>query len=325
MIDISLHLRVDATGAQVPETDMVRALRFAHKEIQHVIQEQWKALASAMSPPEAIFRRNIQYNILKKPPADPARSKNAPEEERLQEMLAAAMVIGLMDARAAFSSCIADKGARGVVENKARVMMLEQLTAMFSDLPRALCSTAVDSVMAQAFRENLLKSEVGVDVRRPDGRGVNEVRQITSHHDVLPLVHGSSFFQRGDTHVLAGVTLGPLADSRKIECMKGQGEITHNFFLHYNFPPYCTGDIGNLSSSNRRMIGHGNLAEKALRPVMPDVSEFPYTVRVLAECTSSSGSSSMASACAGSLALMDAGVSIKAAVAGMIWRRKQVV
>ena len=237
------------------------------------------------------------------------------------EMQEMAYTHGMPIAREAFSSAEPDKATRGLVEHEARTAILTAVTEHFPDLAVSSCDTTVSAVMGQAFRENLLVSRDASQtcpVLRPDGRGMHEVRPITSHHDVLPVVHGSSFFQRGDTHVLATITLGPREDARTTECLQGRGELTHHFFLHYDFPPYCTGEIGNATAVNRRMIGHGNLAEKAIRQVMPDVSEFPYTVRVSAECSSSSGSSSMASACAASLALMDAGVPLKAAVAGML-------
>jgi polyribonucleotide nucleotidyltransferase len=136
--------------------------------------------------------------------------------------------------------------------------------------------------------------------------------------EVLPTVHGSSYFARGDTHVLSTVTLGSYKDRRTTLPVDGTGEEKEQtFMLHYDFPPYSTGEMGNATAPNRRMVGHGNLAEKALRPVLPAFDEFPYTVRVYCECTGSNGSSSMASACAGSLALYDAGVPLKAPVAAV--------
>ena len=172
-------------------------------------------------------------------------------------------------------------------------------------------SMAADGVMSRAFRQVVLEGG------RADGRGVRELRNIVCSPDVLPVVHGSCFFQRGDTHVLCTATLGSKNDAKTFKPINGAPERADSFILHYDFPPYCTGEVGNSTSLNRRMIGHGNLAERALRPVMPSVADFPYTVRVYSECTSSNGSSSMASACGGSMALLDAGVPIKASVAGL--------
>jgi polyribonucleotide nucleotidyltransferase len=306
--------RVEATGAETPEPQMVQALRFAHQHVQPLIEAQWSSLAATGSAEEAAHRRAVQFD-------PPPVVVSSIEGLRLAELQEEAYVVGLDAARLAFSSADPDKASRGLVEHEARAGIVSAVTQMFPDISASICDTAVSAVMARAFRENLLVSKDVTSVTpvlRPDGRGMEEVRPITAHHDVLPVVHGSSFFQRGDTHVLATITLGSREDARITECLQGRGELTHHFFLHYDFPPYCTGEIGNATAVNRRMVGHGNLAEKALRQVMPDVSDFPYTVRVSAECSSSSGSSSMASACAASLALMDAGVPIKAAVAGRV-------
>lgn len=319
---------MEATGSETPEPEMVQALRFAHEHIQPVIEAQWASLANVASPEEAARRRRLQFSpavstsFFTSSQEESVGGSAIPrtvEELRLEEVQEVAYSVGLSAARAAFSCADPDKASRGMVEHQARAEIVTAIMERFPDLTSSQCDVAVSAVMARAFRENLLLStdiSHSAPVLRPDGRKVGEVRPITSHHDVLPVVHGSSFFQRGDTHVLATITLGAREDARTTECLQGRGEITQHFFLHYDFPPYCTGEIGNATAVNRRMIGHGNLAEKALRQVMPDVSEFPYTVRVSAECSSSSGSSSMATACAASLALMDAGVPLKAAVAG---------
>lgn len=207
--------------------------------------------------------------------------------------------------------------ARGVKEGEARQLLLNLIEdhSDFKRYPKVIKGMAADGLMKKAFRDSILKDRI-----RIDGRSLEDVRPLSSQVDVLPVVHGSSFFCRGDTHVLATTTLGPQGDTRYQDALDGStmdiDGISHNFYLHYDFPPYCTGEVGSLST-NRRMVGHGNLAEKAIRPVIPDIAEFPYAIRVFAECTSSSGSSSMASACSASLALMDAGVPIKAPVAGV--------
>ena len=170
---------------------------------------------------------------------------------------------------------------------------------------------AVESTMSTAFKRSVLAGF------RADGRALHELRPLRSIPNVLPQVHGSAFFQRGDTHVLCTTTLGSKEDSRSGRPLSGGKETPSNFYLHYDFPPYCVGDTGNASQLNRRMIGHGALAEKAVRAVLPSFEDFPYTVRVFSEVTSSSGSSSMASACGTSLALIDAGVPLKNIVAGV--------
>lgn len=307
---------MEATGSETPEPEMVAALRFAHEQIKPIIEAQWETLAKSSNLNNVSQRRSSQFSDV----WPNQLFENSPQDLRISQMHKFAMEFGLEKARIAFASSNPDKSARGLIEHEARSGIKATVVEEFPDISPNICDAAVSSVMAKAFRDNMLAGgdKVGsVAALRPDGRGLTDVRPITSHHDVLPTVHGSSFFQRGDTHVLATVTLGPRDDARVTECLLGRGELTHHFFLHYDFPPYCTGEIGNATAVNRRMIGHGNLAEKAVRQVMPSVSEFPYTVRVSAECTSSSGSSSMASACAASLALMDAGVPLKAAVAGI--------
>ena len=151
--------------------------------------------------------------------------------------------------------------------------------------------------------------------RRIDGRGFDEIRPIRCEVGLLPRTHGSSLFQRGETQVIAITTLGSSGDEQKVEALAG--ETFKSFMLHYNFPPYCVGEVKMLRGPSRREIGHGALAERALKPVVPNSDEFPYTIRVVSEVMESNGSSSMATVCGGSLSLMDAGVPIKKQVAGI--------
>jgi polyribonucleotide nucleotidyltransferase len=205
---------------------------------------------------------------------------------------------------------------------------------LYQPLSHSLINIITDAVVAKACRDMILLGY------RPDGRNFDEIRPIQCHPNMIQgNVHGSAYFTRGDTHVLCTTTLGPKKlglrasistnnitthnfeqnsehnnDTRFID-HKIEKSITNetkyqHFFLHYDFPSYCTGKIGNSTVINRRMIGHGNLAERALAPLIPKFEDFPYTVRVFSECTSSSGSSSMASVCGGSLALMDAGMCV---------------
>jgi len=154
------------------------------------------------------------------------------------------------------------------------------------------------------------------DERRVDGRKLDEIRPLEAHAGGFPdILHGTGLFYRGETHVLSVLTLGSPEDSQTIEGMEIR---TKKYFMHhYNFPPFSTGEIGRSGNTNRRSIGHGALAEKALLPVIPSVEEFPYTVRLVSESLASNGSTSMASVCAGTLALMDGGVPIKKPVAGI--------
>jgi polyribonucleotide nucleotidyltransferase len=172
----------------------------------------------------------------------------------------------------------------------------------------------VDNVLfdieAQIVRSHILSGEP-----RIDGRDTRTVRQIEIRNSVLPRVHGSSLFTRGETQALVAATLGTDRDSQKIDALSG--EFTEHFMLHYNMPPFATGETGRVGTPKRREIGHGRLAKRALVAVLPDRATFPYSMRVVSEITESNGSSSMASVCGGCLALMDAGVPLKAHVAGI--------
>jgi polyribonucleotide nucleotidyltransferase len=162
-----------------------------------------------------------------------------------------------------------------------------------------------------------LRSQVLDNGARVDGRGLTEVRPITIDTQVLPRAHGSALFTRGQTQALVAVTLGTANDVQRLDSIDEAGESTKSFMLHYNFPPFSTGEVRPVRGTSRREIGHGNLAERALQSVLPPFEEFPYTIRIVSDILESNGSSSMASVCGGSLALFDAGVPIRGAVAGV--------
>lgn len=175
---------------------------------------------------------------------------------------------------------------------------------------RGQVSAAMKAVERALVRDMMLR-----DDRRIDGRAFSEVRPISCGVGVLPRTHGSALFTRGETQVLAVTTFGTGADEQKIESLTG--ETYKTFILHYNFPPFCVGEVSMLRSPSRREVGHGALAERSLLPILPSGEDFPYTIRVVSEVLESNGSSSMATVCGGSLSLMDAGVPVKAAVAGI--------
>jgi polyribonucleotide nucleotidyltransferase len=164
---------------------------------------------------------------------------------------------------------------------------------------------------------NALRSQVLDTGRRVDGRTPTEVRGITIDTSLLPRAHGSALFTRGQTQALVACTLGTADDVQRLDSIKDSGEVTKTFMLHYNFPPFSTGEVRPMRGTSRREIGHGNLAERALQGVLPPYEEFPYTIRIVSDVLESNGSSSMASVCGGSLALFDAGVPVRAAVAGV--------
>ena len=190
------------------------------------------------------------------------------------------------------------------------VVVSEVLEKYKSEFERKEITKAIDYLSKQKIREQVLKKKKRIDGRRP-----NEIREISSEVSILPRTHGSAIFQRGDTQVLAIVTLGAPGLEQLIE--SPEGEEAKRYIHHYYMPPYSVGETGRVGFPSRREIGHGALAEKAIEPVLPSEKEFPYTTRVVSEVLSSNGSTSMASTCGSSLALMDAGVPIKTPVAGI--------
>ena len=190
------------------------------------------------------------------------------------------------------------------------VVVSEVLEKYKSEFERKEIIKAIDYLSKQKIREQVLKKK-----KRIDGRSPNEIRELSSEVSILPRTHGSAIFQRGDTQVLAIVTLGAPGLEQLIE--SPEGEEAKRYIHHYYMPPYSVGETGRVGFPSRREIGHGALAEKAIEPVLPSEKEFPYTIRVVSEVLSSNGSTSMASTCGSSLALMDAGVPIKTPVAGI--------
>jgi polyribonucleotide nucleotidyltransferase len=186
------------------------------------------------------------------------------------------------------------------------VLDLEQKKELMSQVKMSL-----DKIVTKEVRRLITEDKV-----RPDGRGLDEIRALESHTDILPRTHGSALFTRGQTQALGVVTLGSLNENQIIDGLE-QESVTKRFMLHYNFPPYSVGETGRYGFTGRREIGHGALGERALLQVLPSEEEFPYAIRVVSEITESNGSSSQATICVGSMALMAAGVPIKAPVAGI--------
>src|SRR5437868_10987680 len=187
----------------------------------------------------------------------------------------------------------------------------DQLLAEFPDNAKDI-HNLVGDVEYHALRSQVLDTN-----KRVDGRGTKEVRPITIDTQVLPRAHGSALFTRGQTQALVAVTLGTANDVQRLDSIDEAGETTKSFMLHYNFPPFSTGEVRPMRGTSRREIGHGNLAERALQGVLPAFEDFPYTIRIVSDILESNGSSSMASVCGGSLALFDAGVPLRSAVAGV--------
>ena len=188
--------------------------------------------------------------------------------------------------------------------------MIAQITAEDEEISEGKIVDIFTALESQIVRGRIIAGEP-----RIDGRTVDTVRALDICTGVLPRTHGSAIFTRGETQALAVATLGTERDAQIIDELTGERQ--DHFLFHYNFPPYSVGETGMIGSPKRREIGHGRLAKRGVAAVMPSLAEFPYVVRVVSEITESNGSSSMASVCGASLALMDAGVPIKAAVAGI--------
>ena len=186
---------------------------------------------------------------------------------------------------------------------------LSSLEELFPDQQKMIKSI-LDGKFKDAFREQILSTG-----NRSDGRSTSDIREITVETGILPRTHGSSLFTRGETQALVVTTLGSKSDEMIMDSM--DEDYKKSYYMHYNFPPYCVGEVGRIGFTGRREIGHGNLAQRALKPVLPDYDDFPYTIRIVSEIMESNGSSSMASVCGGSLSLMSAGAPLKSAVAGI--------
>src|SRR5213592_2791727 len=204
--------------------------------------------------------------------------------------------------------------SRGKLENYETVY--HALKDLVASIPEGEVESKTDAkAIFKELKEKVLREEVLTHNVRLDGRKFDEVRPIWIETGVLPRTHGSAVFTRGETQALVTCTLGTADDAQKIESF--EGETWKSFMLHYNFPPFSVGEVGFMRGPGRREVGHGALAERSLTPLMPSEDEFPYTVRVVSDILESNGSSSMASVCGGALAMMDAGVPLKAPVAGM--------
>jgi polyribonucleotide nucleotidyltransferase len=196
---------------------------------------------------------------------------------------------------------------------KIEDMWMEAFKEAFPDGDKSQAAQYFDEQVSDLVHEQAIKHG-----KRADGRGLDEVRPLYAQAGgISPMLHGSGIFYRGQTHVFSALTLGGPQDAQIIDGMETGGEISKRFMHHYNFPPFSVGETGRVGGLNRRMTGHGALAEKALVPVIPTKEKFPYTIRIVSETMTSNGSSSMASVCASTLALMDAGVPISAPVAGI--------
>jgi polyribonucleotide nucleotidyltransferase len=228
-----------------------------------------------------------------------------PVDERTEEIKGEIRASTAKDVLEVFS--IKEKQERGRRENE----VLEKVLQGYDVPDQGHVKKAFEGITREVLRNQLFSTQ-----RRIDGRESTDIREITCLVGVLPRTHGSAIFTRGETQSLAVTTFGTSEDEQKMESLH-EGEFFKTFMVHYNFPPFAVGEVSMLRAPSRREIGHGNLAERALLPILPSKDDFPYTVRIVSEILASNGSSSMATVCGGCLALMDAGVPIKEPVAGI--------
>src|SRR6266567_1043846 len=279
-------MMVEGGALEASEADMIEALSVGQRGIQELI--------------------SIQEELLKQGRADKMEWKKGelgPEIKARVEELTKGKIGEALNHHEKHTRI----GAIEIVKKEA----IDKLLGEFPDNAKDI-HNLVGDVEYHALRSQVLDTG-----KRVDGRGSKEVRPITIDTQVLPRAHGSALFTRGQTQALVAVTLGTANDVQRLDSIDEAGESTKSFMLHYNFPPFSTGEVRPMRGTSRREIGHGNLAERALQSVLPAFDEFPYTIRIVSDILESNGSSSMASVCGGALALFDAGVPIRGAVAGV--------
>ena len=277
-------LMVESEAQELPEDVMLGAVTFGHESFQPVIQAIIELAEHAAKDPWT----------LPEPSA---------EEQALKTRVDALARSGLAEAYRE-----PDKGARHDKVDTVRAQMVESLTAEGLDIEKA--KSVFHDLEADVVRSAILDTGM-----RIDGRNTTTVRPIVAEVGILPRAHGSALFTRGETQAFCVATLGTGQDEQVIDALGG--DYREHFMLHYNFPPYSVGEAGRMGTPGRREVGHGKLAWRATHPLLPDKEKFPYTLRVVSEITESNGSSSMATVCGSSLALMDAGVPLKRPVAGI--------
>jgi len=275
---------VEGGARMVPEDTILEALFLGHEAIQPLLD----------------YQEEIKREVGKPKRSIPVTEQDREIVQRVEELARDKIYQAI---------AIADKQERYRRFDEVKSEVISQALLAFPERKKEI-EAVFESLKRSYFRDLIIKEE-----RRIDSRGLKEVRPITCQVEVLPRTHGSALFTRGETQALVVTTLGTTSDEQKIDALIG--EQYKKFMLHYNFPPFSVGEVKFLRGPSRREIGHGALAERALLPVLPKEEEFPYTIRIVSEILESNGSTSMATVCGGSLSLMDAGVPIKASVAGI--------
>ena len=282
-------MSVEGAGHEIPEDEIIDTIITAHKEIKEVIKLQ-EGISAVCSQ----TKREYQAKTV---------------EETLNER-----VRGLATARIRESIGMADKQLRADYLEQIQTEILSEIQGEAAEEIDIGVEKDARSILSDIEKEEMRKA-ILVEGKRVDGRGITDIRSISGEVSLLPRTHGSALFTRGQTQALCVATLGTSMDE---DVQRGlEGEIRRAFFLHYNFPPYSTGEVKRMMGPGRREIGHGALAQKALEPLIPSKEEFHYTIRLVSEILESNASSSMATVCSATLALLDAGVPLKRPVAGI--------
>lgn len=278
-------LMMEGSAKEISEADFLAAMKRGHVEVVKIIDAQEELRRMLGKPPKEIH-------------------DGAPDPEKMAflreagggELRKALLIPGKLER----------EGAVKAIKESLLAKAMEKWPEEITDVSFV---QLFDALEIELVRKNILE-----DGKRIDGRGTEEIRKLYAQLQPIPRAHGSAIFERGETSALGTVTLGTKKDAQDMDAVTG-GETSKSFFLHYNFPPYCTGEVGRIGGLGRREVGHGALAERSIAQVIP--ADYPYTIRVVSDIMGSNGSSSMASVCVGSLALMDAGVPITSPVAGI--------
>ncbi len=278
---------VEGEMAELDEETVIDALLFAHDAVKPILELQEKIRAAVGLPKREFVEPESDKDLYIK----------------VEELVAGKVTEAL---------AVREKHSRSAALSEVKAFALESLASEGMDYADRAeeVAEAFGKVQKNVARTQTIKTNTRIDGRKPD-----EIRDISCEVGVLPRAHGSALFTRGETQTLATATLGTKYDEQRLDSLRG--EVRKKFMLHYNFPPFCTGETKMVRGTSRREVGHGNLAMRSVARVMPQHEDFPYTTRVVSEVLESNGSSSMASVCGGSLALMDAGVPTTAAVAGI--------
>ncbi len=277
---------IEGAGQEISEADMMKAVEFAHSHAQKIVAGINELVKKAGKP-----KRQVKLYTV------------SPEIQAAAKDLIGGQILGAI--------LTPGKLARHAAEHVLKDKMVEGLKQKFPNITPFEHKEAFHKIQHDAIRNSIVN-----DNKRPDGRGSRDLRPLYTEVGILPRTHGSAIFQRGETQALVMTTLGSKSDTQDMDAWTG-GPTEKKFILHYNFPPFSVGETGRTGSPGRREIGHGALAERSVEPMIPDEVDFPYTIRVTSEIMESNGSTSMASVCGATLSLLDAGVPMKAPVAGI--------